>query len=167
MRRKRSTVPVILALISAITSCNPSEKQKEKTATMSMENAAFPQGNKIMNNNFSGTAWLSMLVESDTVYNTQIGNVTFELGARTNWHYHPGGQILLVTDGSGYYQEKGKPVQLMHKGDVIKCSPNVVHWHGASPDSKLTHIAISPNMDKGGAVWLQPVTDEEYNSIGK
>ena len=127
----------------------------------------FPKGNKITNNNFTGTAWLQMLVNNDSTYNTSIGNVTFEPGARTNWHYHPGGQILLVTDGIGYYQEKGYSIQLLHKGDIIKCPPNIEHWHGASPGCSLTHIAISTNLQKGNVVWLQPVTDEEYNHIKK
>ena len=73
-----------------------------------------------------------MLVTNDTTFNTSIGNVTFEPGARTNWHYHPGGQILLVTSGIGRYQEKGKPVRELRKGDIVKCEPNIIHWHGAS-----------------------------------
>jgi 4-carboxymuconolactone decarboxylase len=127
----------------------------------------FPKGNKITNDNFSGTAWNNMLVENDAIYHTQIGNVTFEPGARTKWHYHPGGQILLVTHGKGYYQEKGKPIQIIQEGDVIKIPPNVIHWHGATPIDSLTHIAISPNTDKGKVVWLEKVTDEEYNSMRK
>ncbi len=103
-----------------------------------------------------------MLVTNDSIYNTSIGNVMFEPGARTNWHKHPGGQILLVTDGEGYYQEKGKPAQLIKKGDVVRIPPDTEHWHGAAPSS-LTHIAISPKTDKGSVVWLQPVTDEEYS----
>ncbi|HEY3389566.1 MAG TPA: cupin domain-containing protein [Prolixibacteraceae bacterium] len=125
----------------------------------------FPKGDRITNNNFTGKAWLQMLVNNDSTYSTSIGNVTFEPGARTNWHKHPGGQILLVTDGAGYYQEKGKPAQQLHKGDVVKIPPDTEHWHGARPDSSLTHIAISPNTDKGSVVWLQPVSDEEYNKI--
>jgi quercetin dioxygenase-like cupin family protein len=122
----------------------------------------FPKGEKITNNNFTGTAWLQMLVNNDSIYTTSIGNVTFKPGARTNWHKHPGGQILLVTDGSGFYQEKGKPAQVIRIGDIIKIPPDTEHWHGASPDSSLTHIAISPNTDKGSVIWLQPVSDSEY-----
>lgn len=122
----------------------------------------FPKGDQITNNYFTGSAWLQMLVNTDSIYDTSIGNVTFEPGARTNWHKHPGGQILLVTDGKGYYQEKGKPAQLIQKGDVVRIPPDTEHWHGASPNSGLTHIAISPNTDKGSVVWMQPVTDEEY-----
>lgn len=125
----------------------------------------FPKGQKIANDNFTGTVWLNMIVPGDTVFNTSAGSVTFEPGARTKWHYHPGGQILLITKGSGLYQEKGKPVEVIKKGDVVKCPPNVEHWHGATPNDTMTHIAIGTNPDKGNVVWLQPVTDEEYNIL--
>jgi len=127
----------------------------------------FPKGEVITSNNFTGTAWLQMLVNNDTTYNTSIGNVTFGPKARTNWHKHPGGQILLITEGQGYYQEKGKPAQVLHKGDVVKIPPHAEHWHGAAPDFSLTHIAISPNTDRGSVIWLQPVSDEEYINIKK
>jgi quercetin dioxygenase-like cupin family protein len=128
---------------------------------------AFPKGEKITSNNFAGTAWLQMLVNNDSTYTTSIGNVTFEPNARTNWHKHPGGQILLVTEGKGYYQERGRPAQLISKGDVVNIPPDAVLWHGASSDKEMVHIAISPNTDKGSVVWLQPVTDEEYNKSGE
>ncbi len=104
-----------------------------------------------------------MFVPNDTIYNTSMGNVTFEPKARTNWHQHPGGQILLVTDGTGYYQEKGKPALKIQKGDVVKIPPYAEHWHGAAPETGLTHLAISVNNDEGSVVWLNPVTEEEYN----
>ena len=75
-----------------------------------------------------------------------------------------GTQLLLCTSGKGYYQEKGKPIQLLLPGDVVKIAPDVIHWHGAAPDSEFTHIAIGTQLDKGGVTWLEPVTDEEYNS---
>ena len=127
----------------------------------------FPKGDQITNNNFTGTAWVQMMLSNDSTYNTSIGNVTFKPGARTNWHKHPGGQILLVTDGHGFYQEKGKPAQLLQKGDVVRIPPDTEHWHGAAPDKGLTHIAISPNLQKGSVVWLTSVTDEEYSQSAK
>jgi quercetin dioxygenase-like cupin family protein len=138
-----------------------------ETAKQQITEPVFPKGEKITNNNFTGTAWLQMLVNNDSTYNTSIGNVTFEPGARTNWHKHPGGQILLITYGKGYYQEKGKSAQLLHKGDIVKIPPYMEHWHGAAPDNGLTHIAISVNTDKGNVIWLQAVTTEEYNNLEK
>ena len=127
--------------------------------------AIFPKGDKAPAEYFTGNVWVQLLVPNDDTYNCQIGNVTFEPGARNNWHTHPGGQILLATDGIGYYQEKGKPIQMLRKGDVVKILPDLVHWHGASPDSEFTHIAVNTNTQKGIVVWLQRVTNEEYNSF--
>ncbi|HEX9151470.1 MAG TPA: cupin domain-containing protein [Flavobacterium sp.] len=124
-------------------------------------NPIFPQGDKASPDYFTGNAWVKLLVNES---NSVIANVTFEAGARNNWHTHPGGQILLVTDGKGYYQEKGSPIQLIQRGDVIKIAPNLKHWHGASADSELTHIAITANAPTGAVNWLERVTDEEYNS---
>jgi quercetin dioxygenase-like cupin family protein len=138
-------------------------KSQNTELTQPYVETAFPKGDKVNNNNFTGTVYVYMMVTPDSAYHTSIGNVTFEPKARTNWHKHPGGQILLVTDGSGFYQEKGKPAQSINKGDVIRIPANTEHWHGAAPNSGLTHIAISLNLQKGGVEWLQAVTDEEYN----
>ena len=133
--------------------------------TLESQNTIFPKGEKAPADYFTETAWIQLLVPNDPTLNCQMGNVVFEPGARNNWHTHPGGQILLVTNGIGYYQEKGKPIQLLRKGDVINIPPDVEHWHGASPDGEFTHIAVNPNTQKGIVVWLAKVTDEEYNSF--
>jgi quercetin dioxygenase-like cupin family protein len=121
----------------------------------------FPKGNKIKSANFKGTAYLQPLMEADSLNPTSVGNVTFEAGAHTRWHKHPGGQILLVTDGVGYYQEQGQPKRIIRKGDVVKCPPNVPHWHGASADTAFVQVAIT-NRHLGETVWLHEVTEEEY-----
>ena len=127
----------------------------------------FPKGEKITNDNFAGTAYLHMMGATDTSLHVSFGNVTFEPKARTNWHSHPGGQLLFITEGKGYYQAKGEPAQLLKKGDYVEIPRNVVHWHGAAPDSEFSHIAVSLNTDDGGAVWIGPVTDEEYHQSTK
>ena len=91
-------------------------------------------------------------------------SVTFEPGARSNWHTHPAGQTLIVISGRGLYQEKGKPMKTINTGETIICPANIEHWHGASPDSQMNHIAITNDKGAGGVVWLKPVTDEEYNA---
>lgn len=111
---------------------------------------------------FTGTTHLNMLVTRDDVFNSSIGNVTFDKGARTNWHKHSGGQILLVTAGEGRYQEKGKEIQILKAGDIVKIPPNVEHWHGAAPDSEFAHISIEPNIPNNQTTWRDAVTDEEY-----
>jgi quercetin dioxygenase-like cupin family protein len=122
----------------------------------------FPKGDKASPDYFTGTAWVKLLVPADEIFNTQIGNVVFEPGARNNWHTHAGGQVLVVTAGKGCYQEKGKPIQLLQAGDVVKILPGIVHWHGASPDSSFTHLAINTHTEKGIVDWMQPVSDKEY-----
>lgn len=136
--------------------------QRKSTDASCLPSAVFPKGEIIKTSHFTGRVWLHSLFKNDTTYNIYAGSVHFEPGARTHWHFHPGGQILLVTSGIGLYQEKGQPMQKIKKGDVIQCPPNIIHWHGASPECALTHIAIGTNPGKGPVVWLEPVTDTEY-----
>ncbi len=114
---------------------------------------------------FTGTSYLHMLSENDSVFNAPIGNVTFEPGARTFWHKHSGGQILLVTGGEGRYCERGQKPRVIKKGDVVRIAPDVEHWHGAGPDTWMTHISVETNVPNNKAEWLEPVSDEDY--LGK
>jgi quercetin dioxygenase-like cupin family protein len=125
----------------------------------------FPVGERFENESFTGAAWLQALVPPESTFNCPIFNVTFEPGTRNNWHKHPGGQILLVTGGRGYYQEEGKTAQVLIEGDVVKIPPDVKHWHGAAPDSWFSHIAINTNVHLGMVEWMEPVTDEEYSRL--
>jgi quercetin dioxygenase-like cupin family protein len=165
MRKIGLKLNILIACILAIGawSCNNHKEKSSDVDTAQTGDLIFPKGEKVTNNNFTGTVWLQYLVQTDSVHHTNIGSVTFEPGARTNWHMHKGGQILLVTAGQGLYQEKGKAIEYIKRGDVLKCPPNVAHWHGASPTQSMTHIAIGTNTNIGGAIWLEPVTDEEYN----
>jgi quercetin dioxygenase-like cupin family protein len=129
-----------------------------------MNENIFSRGEKAAAN-FTGTAFVKMLVtDDDRVYNTTVYDVLFENGARNFWHKHPGGQLLLATSGKGYYQERGKPAQLLQKGNVVHIPPDVEHWHGAAPDSEFTHIGISPNLHKGAVEWCGEVTEAEYHA---
>lgn len=114
------------------------------------------------NQYFTGTTYLNMLCTKDDIWNASIGNVTFEPGARTNWHKHSGGQILLVTYGEGRYQKKDSSLKVLKEGDVVKIPPNVEHWHGAAPNKSFSHISIETNIPKNTTTWLNPVKDEEY-----
>lgn len=129
--------------------------------SQAQETALFHKGEKGANVHHVGSIWLNELSKSDSIFKNTIAYVTSDADARLNWHYHPGGQILLVTDGVGYYQERNKPKQIINKGDVIKCLPSVEHWHGASTDKGVTYLAFSPTV-KGKTVWLEKVEDENY-----
>jgi len=156
----------ILFLIGTISfSCSQQNDSTQTAQSESKTLTVFAKGDKVTNDNFIGTVWVNYLAETDTVHNVNVGSVTFEPGARTNWHYHKGGQILLVTEGKGLYQEEGKPIEIIERGQVIKCPPNIEHWHGATQTEAMTHIAIGTNTNIGGAVWLKPVTDEEYSTL--
>ncbi len=96
--------------------------------------------------------------------NSGVAKVSFDAGTRTIWHAHAGGQVIVVVSGTAWYQEKGKPKQIIKQGEAVVCPPNVMHWHGASPDGPMVHIVVTPNLDKGGVTMGPPVTDEEYNS---
>ena len=149
--------PSILLMIgTALFSCNQQQAPAARDAVI------FAKGEKINNANFTGTAWLNSLVNADSLNSNAVGSVTFEPGARTRWHFHPAGQIILALDGIGYYQEKGSPKKIVKKGEVVKCPPDVPHWHGASADAHFIQIAIT-GREKGETVWLEPVTDEQYN----
>ncbi len=131
------------------------------------QNSIFPKGQLGSSDYFTGTVWVTPLLADDGINHFSIGNVVFEAGARANWHTHPRGQVLIVTDGQGFYQEKGKPTQPIQKGDVINIPPHVEHWHGASANSAMTHIAIT-NFEKDEFVtWLTPVTDAEYKEVNQ
>ncbi|MGR3741149.1 cupin domain-containing protein [Companilactobacillus sp. DQM5] len=110
---------------------------------------------------FVGQSYLNNLV-ADPKINVGVGNVTFEPSCRNNWHIHHNGyQILLVTGGEGWYQEKGKPAQLLKPGDVVVTHDGIKHWHGATKNSWFEHLAITT----GTPEWLEPVTDEIYNNL--
>lgn len=154
----RATLALAI-LTSTLTAC--SNHQNEGSLGNKPEELIFPKGEKITNEHFVGNAWLTGLITADSINENAVGSVTFEPGARTNWHLHPAGQIIIATGGVGYYQEQGSPKRTLQKGDVVKCPPNVPHWHGASPDQEFIQIAITGRQN-GPTEWLQAVTDEEY-----
>ncbi len=90
------------------------------------------------------------------------GVVTFEPGARSAWHTHPLGQVLIVTSGLGWTQQEDGPIEVMRPGDVVQCPPNVRHWHGATPTTSCTHVAIAEALDGKSVEWMEQVTDGQY-----
>lgn len=150
------TAALLCAAGSALAADAP-EAKKAPNDTVFAQGPVNPYGKF-----FTGTSYLTMLSENDAVFNAPIGNVTFEPGTRTFWHKHTGGQILLVISGEGRYQEKGKPVQIIKKGDVVRIAPNVEHWHGGGLTTWMTHISVETNVPNNQSQWLDPVTDAEY-----
>ena len=111
---------------------------------------------------FTGRVRVDPVWPADGNINASGGMVTFEPGARSAWHTHPLGQTLIVTAGCGWTQCEGEPIVEIRAGDVIWCPPGHKHWHGASPTTAMTHIAIQEALDGKNVEWMEHVTDEQY-----
>ena len=154
MRIKTLFITAMMAITSVTTYAQTAETFRQP----------YPLGNKLSPNpNFTGEVWLAPLTEKKEL-NVPMANVTFEPGCRNSWHSHKAGQLLIATAGIGYYQEKGKPARRLFPGDIVEIAPDVEHWHGAAPDSWFAHVAITTNPQNNAAVWLSPVSDEQYRA---
>ena len=111
---------------------------------------------------FTGTAWINPLFTPQEPARAAGASVSFEPGSRTAWHTHPLGQIVIVTSGLGWAQTWGEPVDEIRPGDVVWFPPGEKHWHGASPEHSMTHIAIQESLDGKLVEWLEHVSDEQY-----
>jgi quercetin dioxygenase-like cupin family protein len=111
---------------------------------------------------FTGSVRVDPLFRTAAPARAAAGKVTFEPGARTAWHTHPLGQTLIVTDGLGLVQRVGGPIEEIRPGDVVWFPPNEKHWHGASPTTAMTHIAVQEALDGNAVDWMEKVTDEQY-----
>lgn len=140
---------------------NKEQFDKENVFGLGKPNEAFAQY-------FIGNSYLNLLTDMNKT-SLFLANVTFEPGCRNNWHIHKstkdGGQILICVSGSGWYQEEGKEAISIVPGSVITIPANVKHWHGAKRDSWFSHIAIEVPGENTEVIWLEPVTDEEYNNL--
>jgi len=114
--------------------------------------------------NFTGDVRVQPLFGAQETAPYTGAYVTFQPAARSAWHTHPAGQRLVVTEGVGRTQQEGGPVEEIRAGDVVWCPPGVMHWHGASPDTAMTHLALTGIRDGQGVEWLEKVTDEQYHA---
>jgi quercetin dioxygenase-like cupin family protein len=113
---------------------------------------------------FTGSVRVTPLVQGEEPSCMTCGYVTFDSSSRSAWHTHPKGQLLVVTAGAGFIQEWDKPIQKITSGDVIWTPPGVKHWHGATPSSNLTHLAIQESVNGKNVEWMEKVSDEQYHS---
>ncbi|HOW86107.1 MAG TPA: cupin domain-containing protein [Candidatus Aminicenantes bacterium] len=111
---------------------------------------------------FTGSVRIDFLFPANDPLRASGGRVTFEPGARTAWHTHPVGQILIVTAGSGRIQQWGFPIEEIRQGDVIRIPPGLRHWHGAAPTAGMTHLALQEQLAGKSADWMEKVSDEQY-----
>ncbi|MCM0666769.1 MULTISPECIES: cupin domain-containing protein [Flavobacterium] len=132
---------------------------------MSTHFTAVTEEGKIPNTYMTGEVSYKKQTSEIHPENTVIKDISFEPGARSNWHSNASLQLIIVTDGVGYYQERGGQINLIEKGKVITVLPGIEHWYGATPTTKYSHITIVTEIDKGHGTWLESVTDEEYYSF--
>lgn len=111
---------------------------------------------------FTGVVRIDPLANAEAPARVTCASVTFEPGARSAWHTHPLGQILIVTAGCGWTQCEGGPIEEIRAGDVILCPPGHRHWHGATPTTAMTHIAVQEALDGRTVEWMEHVTDAQY-----
>lgn len=161
---KKTSLVVMVSILSVLflSCCNNNSNSTNNMETNNKETKIFPKGNLNEYPFFTGTSYLQRLSSDPETFDCTVSNVTFEPGCRNFWHSHPGGQILLVISGEGWYQERDGEKRLIKPGDVVEIKPNVWHWHGATPDSEMAHLAIGTKNSAGEAEWGEPVTDEEY-----
>src|SRR5579871_6706923 len=136
-------------------------KKTERNKIMEIKKAGSQPSNKGPVDWFSGTVRIDPLFQATAPARVAGASVTFEPGARTAWHTHPLGQTLIVISGCGRAQREGGPIEEIRPGDVVQFAPGEKHWHGASPTTAMTHIAIQENLDGKAVDWMDKVRDED------
>lgn len=135
---------------------------REKTMDLRITRSGSQPSGKPPAEYFTGTVRLDPVFPATPPSRVNGGHVTFEPGARSNWHTHPLGQTLIITSGLGWVQREGGAIEEVRTGDVVWFPPGLKHWHGASPTNAMSHIAIQESLDGKNVEWLERVSDEQY-----
>jgi quercetin dioxygenase-like cupin family protein len=136
--------------------------QDQGGAGLEVRRAGSQPSGKGPEQNFTGTVRVDPMFPARPPSRVSGGHVTFEPGARSNWHTHPLGQTLIITSGFGWVQREGGPVEEVRSGDIVWFPPGLKHWHGATPTNAMTHIAIQEELDGKAVDWLERVRDDQY-----
>jgi len=150
------------AQISSTQSDAPPATSAQGSPSIQITRSGSQQQSQGSAERFTGLVQIQELFPAHDPSRTSGGKVTFAPGARSAWHTHPLGQALIVTEGTGWIQQWGGPIEEFSKGDVIWIPPGVKHWHGATPHTAMTHIAIQEQLNGKAVDWLEQVTDEQY-----
>jgi len=154
---------ILLSFLAEVSSQAQTNTGKASTlSTIKITRSDSLQSKQGSDQYFTGSVQVEQLFPASDPSRTSGGRVTFEAGARSAWHTHPFGQILIVTEGAGWIQQWGSPIEEIRKGDVVWIPAGVKHWHGASPTTSMTHIAIQEALNGKAVEWMERVTDEQY-----
>jgi quercetin dioxygenase-like cupin family protein len=160
LKRMLHLAAAMLTLVSLTATADPSADAKAQVEITRAGSQASYIGST---DTFTGRVRGDPVWPGNEHINASGGLVTFEPGARSAWHVHPAGQRLVVVAGVGRTQEWGQPLQEIRPGDVVWCPPGVKHWHGASPRTGMTHLAVTGSVGGKNVQWMEKVTDEQYN----
>lgn len=160
----RYTIFCATLIMAASCHCQAAEKDKTVSATPEQIVVRSVTQDRFKGSDtfFTGDVHVRTLFQPTAELPASGAYVTFQNGARTAWHTHPAGQTLLVVSGKGLTQQWGKPVVTIEAGDVVRCPAGVKHWHGAAPDSTMTHLAITGQVNGKSVQWLEKVSDSQY-----
>src|ERR1700751_5038171 len=156
------TIISLLLFASLVSKAQTSAAKAPTSSSIKISRSDSLKPKKASAEYFTGSVQVQELFPANDPSRTSGGKVTFEPGARSAWHTHPLGQILIVTDGTGWVQQLGRPIEEIRKGDVIWIPSGVKHWHGATPSTAMTHIAIQEQLNEKAVEWMEKVTDEQY-----
>lgn len=155
---KAAIVMVVVLKIFTVTSLAQGEHDMNMRITRYADQAKTAGATSY----FTGDVLIATPFQADEPARVGGATVAFKAGARTAWHTHPLGQTLIITEGMGWIQEWGKQVQEMHVGDVVWIAPGVKHWHGATDQSAMTHMAVAESLNGSAVEWLELVSEAEY-----
>ena len=163
MVRFTALLTVMVLMASAFTGAQSPGAQSAGTQALVISRAGSRPVQAAPEANFTGDVRVERLYEAIDPSHSSGGVVTFSPGARTAWHSHPGGQILIVTAGTGRVQLWGQTIQEIRTGDVVKIPAGVKHWHGAAPNASMSHLGITEQRDGTAVQWMEKVSDAQYN----
>lgn len=155
-------LPRAFAILSTLVLAAPAVAQTAMRSPMDIQRSGDRPSTPAPAEYFTGTVRLDAPFQASAPARVGGATVTFEPGARTNWHTHPLGQTLFITAGLGWVQREGDPIQVVRPGDIVWFAPGERHWHGASSATAMTHIAVAESVDGSAVEWMEPVTDAQY-----
>ncbi len=154
----------VLSLFLLASPCLSQVASAQNSQTINITRRGSQQSSKASAQNFTGSVRIEPVFDAHDPSRSTGGRVTFEPGARTAWHTHPLGQTLIITAGTGLIQQWGGPIEEIREGDVVWIPPGIKHWHGATPRTAMTHIAIQELLNGKNVEWMEKVSDEQYGN---